>query len=166
MQHFRAAANAKFTLLGFEVGLAGAWYDAEKGKPPQTIHHNIRLKVPTSASAADFSHRLSSANNQGTRTPMPARLLPFEQIAQVVCGDRAVHAHTYTSCRCTRCDPARTDRPRKWRCRERCMWWSVDDAACFIGPTRTHALLSPRTHARRCCRSACTLPFSLDACLF
>ena len=39
MQHYRAAANAKFTLLGFEAGLAGAWYDAEKSNPPKIIHH-------------------------------------------------------------------------------------------------------------------------------
>jgi hypothetical protein len=84
MQHYRAAGNAKFTLLGFEAGLAGAWYDAEKGKPPQVIHHNIRLSVPTPAEV--FSKRLSTYNSQTTRTPMPARLLTFEQIAQAVGG--------------------------------------------------------------------------------
>ena len=84
MQHYRAAANAKFTFLGFEVGLAGAWYDAERGKPPQVIHHNIRLSVPTPAEV--FSKRLSTYNSQTTRTPMPAQLLTFEQIAQAVGG--------------------------------------------------------------------------------
>ena len=84
MQHYRAAANAKFTFLGFEAGLAGAWYDAEKGKPPQVIHHNIRLSVPTPAEV--FSKRLSTYNSQTTRTPMPAQLLTFEQIAQAVGG--------------------------------------------------------------------------------
>ena len=84
MQHYRADANAKFRFIGFDVGLGGAWYDAEKGKPPQTIHHNIRLPVPTKADV--FSKRLSTYNSQTTKTPMPARLLTFEQIAQAVGG--------------------------------------------------------------------------------
>ena len=74
MRHYRADASAKFTLLGFEVGLAGAWYDAEKGNRD---HHNIRLPVPIPAGAV-FSKRLSSYNSQGTKARMPARLLPFE----------------------------------------------------------------------------------------